>query len=79
MRQSQFWTLIDEEFGPAQGRTLVRDHVLTSLGQRTAAQALDAGEPLRQVWLALCEDLGVPPERRWGQGDDRPKRPVRRP
>jgi hypothetical protein len=74
VRLSQFWTLIDEEFGPAQGRALVRDHVLASLGQRTAAQAMEAGEPLRQVWLALCEDLDVPPERRLGPDDDPARR-----
>jgi hypothetical protein len=78
VRQSQFWTLIDEEFGPAQGRTLVRDHVLAGLGQRTAAQALAAGEPMREIWLALCEDLGVPLERRWGREDEPARRPGRR-
>ena len=70
MRLSQFWTLIDEEFGPGQGRALVRDHVLSGLGHRTAAQAIEAGVPLRQIWLTLCEDLDVPIERRWGKGDD---------
>lgn len=74
MRLSQFWTLIDDEFGPGQGRALVRDHVLASLGHRTAAQAMEAGEPLRQVWLALCEDLDVPLERRWGPEDEKARR-----
>jgi hypothetical protein len=71
VRLSQFWTMIDEEFGPGQGRALVRDHVLAGLGHRTAAQAIEAGEPLRQVWLALCEDLAVPLERRWGPEEER--------
>ena len=32
VRLSEFWTLVDDEFGPAQGRTLVRDHVLGGAG-----------------------------------------------
>jgi hypothetical protein len=70
--------LIDEEFGPAQGRALVRDHVLASLRHRTAAQAIEAGEPLREVWLAMCTDLDVPPERHWGRLDERAVRPRQR-
>jgi len=64
---SDFWTFVDDEFGAAQGRTLVRDHVLGALGHRTAQQALDAGDEPRLVWCALCDDLDVPPERRWGR------------
>jgi hypothetical protein len=66
---SDFWGLVDGEFGGLQGRTLVRDHVLSSLGQRTAQQALDAGHEPRTVWLALCDDLEVPADRRWGAPD----------
>jgi hypothetical protein len=69
---SDFWTLVDDEFGAAQGRTLVRDHVLGALGHRTAQQAIDAGDDPRAVWFALCDDLDVPPERRWG----RPEHPA---
>jgi hypothetical protein len=61
---SEFWVLVDTEFGPLQGRTLVRDHVLGGLGHRTAERALAEGEDPRQVWRALCEDLHVPPARR---------------
>lgn len=69
MRMSEFWTLVDGEFGPVHGRTLVHDHVVGALGHRTAEQALQAGEDARAVWLALCEDLRVPPERRWGPAE----------
>jgi hypothetical protein len=64
---SEFWQLVDAEFGAAHGRTLVRDHVIGALGHRTAEQALAAGEQPRSVWLALCLDLDVPPERQWGR------------
>ena len=67
VRASEFWKLVDEEFGRAQGRTLVRDHVLGTLGHRTAQQALEAGDDPREVWLALAVDQDVPEERRWGR------------
>jgi hypothetical protein len=67
VRLSEFWTLVDDEFGAAQGRTLVRDHVVAALDYRTAAQALDAGVDAREVWLALAADLEVPPERWYGR------------
>lgn len=69
VRMSEFWQLVDGEFGPGRGRTLVRDHVIGLLGHRTAEQALDAGDDPRTVWLALCDDLDVPADRRWGRED----------
>jgi hypothetical protein len=77
---SEFWVLIDDEFGAAQGRTLVCDHILGSLGHRTPEQALAAGEDPRAVWFALCDDLQVPRERRWGraEADHRRRGAVRR-
>jgi hypothetical protein len=72
VRESQFWELVDGEFGP-QGRTLVREHVLFQLGNRTAAQAVAEGEPVREVWFALCDALDVPLDRRWGQ-EEPPRR-----
>ena len=74
VRISEFWTLVDDEFGRAHGRALTRDHVLFELGNRTAEQALADGEPLRKVWFALAEAMDVPPERRWGREDDAPRR-----
>ncbi|MFN8080368.1 MAG: DUF3046 domain-containing protein [Kineosporiaceae bacterium] len=64
---SEFWQLVEDEFGAVYGRTLARDHVLGSLAQRTAERALADGEDPRAVWLALCIDLEVPENRRWGR------------
>ncbi|PPK98472.1 Protein of unknown function (DUF3046) [Kineococcus xinjiangensis] len=72
MRLSDFWRLVDEEFGPAYGRSLTVDQVLFALGDRTPAQALSDGLEPRDVWFALCEAMDVPAERRWGR--ERPKR-----
>ena len=74
MRESEFWDLVDDEFGRTQGRTLVREHVLFQLGNRTAEQALADGETVRVVWLALCEALDVPVSRRWGAAEKQKRR-----
>ncbi|HET8598893.1 MAG TPA: DUF3046 domain-containing protein [Segeticoccus sp.] len=73
MRLSEFWTLMDDEFGRSYSRSLARDHVLTELGGRTVEQALEAGVRPRQVWEALCDAMDVPPERRLGK-DVKPRR-----
>lgn len=63
MRLSQFWQLIDEEFGAAYGRVLVDDLVLTARGDVTGAAALRRGDDPREIWLAICEAVEVPQER----------------
>jgi Protein of unknown function (DUF3046) len=67
MRMSDFWRLMDDEFGVAYARSLARDHVLGALDNRTALQALESGVSPREVWLALCADMDVPVERRLGK------------
>jgi len=53
MRVSEFWDLMSHEFGAAYSRVLVRDLVLTELGERTAAEALESGTDAKTVWLAF--------------------------
>jgi len=65
---------MSDEFGEAYGRVLARDVVLNSLGERTADQAISAGMPFREVWLAICEVQDVPPNRRYGVGQREPKK-----
>lgn len=67
MRLSELWRLVDEEFGHAYGRHLARTHVIHALGDRTLEEAIEGRVPPRDAWLALCEDLDVPPERRLGR------------
>jgi hypothetical protein len=67
VRHSEFWQLLDDEFGPAYARTVARDLVLDGVGGRTAEQALAAGARPREVWVALCDATEVPAERRWGR------------
>jgi len=67
MRISDFWRLMDDEFGAGYARSLARDHVLAALGNRTLMQALESGTAPREVWLALCADMDVPKERWLGK------------
>ena len=69
---SEFWTLMRDEFGDGPAQALARSHVLGALGDRTAEEALEAGVPPREVWLAHVRDLDVP-EERW-LGRDEPQR-----
>jgi hypothetical protein len=73
MRLSDFWRLMDDEFGPAYSRVLASDLVLGSLGGKTAAEALSGGTEPKAVWLAVCDVQEVPPERRLGR-DIAPKK-----
>ncbi|ALJ21042.1 DUF3046 domain-containing protein [Microbacterium sp. No. 7] len=73
MRLSEFARAVETEFG-ARGAVLVSDLALSEIGNRTAAEALDAGVPAREVWLALCVETDVPPSRRHGAGLREPRR-----
>jgi hypothetical protein len=67
MRISDFWRLMDDEFGAAYAHSLARDHVLGALGNLTPVQALESGVKPREAWLALCADMDVPKERWLGK------------
>jgi hypothetical protein len=74
MRLSDFWRLMDDEFGASYARSLAREHVLGALGNRTPVQALESGTEPREAWLALCADMDVPVERRLGKELRDPKK-----
>ena len=54
MRQSHFWTLLDDEFGSANAGVIASSLELPGLN-KTAEQALAAGVDPRIVWQAVCE------------------------
>lgn len=70
MRLSQFWQLMDDEFGPAYARTLAVHQSLPELSGATVDEALARGVAPRTVWEAVCEQMSVPGPRRLGV--DRP-------
>lgn len=64
MRHTQFRRRMAEEFGQLRADMLARDHVLTSLEGRTVDEAIEAGASPKDVWLAVCDEFGVPKARR---------------
>lgn len=68
MKASEFARAVDDEFGEAQGRVLVRELVIDELGGRTSAAAMAAGVPAARVWVALCRANQVPVDRWHGRG-----------
>lgn len=63
---------MNDEFGEAYAGVVARSQHMAALDGRSAQEALDAGVPPRRAWEALCEHMGIPPERRLGK--DRPLR-----
>ncbi|MGY1591864.1 DUF3046 domain-containing protein [Geodermatophilus sp. SYSU D00965] len=64
MRLQEFWSRLSQQFGSMRAQSVARDHVFSSLGGRTAIEAIEAGLPVRKVWLAICEEYDVPPKER---------------
>jgi len=74
MKLSEFQRAVADEFGVEYGRALTHDLVLGEVGGRTAVEALAAGIPTRDVWLALCRETDVPKSHWHGAGQPAPKR-----
>jgi hypothetical protein len=55
---------MERQFGSMRAQSVARDHVFGPLGGRTAAEAIEAGVPVRTVWLEICKEYDVPPKER---------------
>jgi hypothetical protein len=64
VRLQEFWSRLGEQFGSMRAESVARDHVFSSLGGRSAVEAIEAGLPVRRVWLAICEEFDVPRKER---------------
>ena len=64
MRLTVFWERMNARFGPTYAESVARDFTMSELEGRTAQEALAAGVPAKQVWLALCEAFEIPPKDR---------------
>ena len=64
MRLQEFWSRLDRHFGTMRAQSVARDHVFSTLGGRSAVDAIEAGLPVRKVWLAICEEYEVPVKER---------------
>lgn len=65
MRVSEFWALMEQEFGRGYAAVVASTQSLGSLSGRTAEQAIEEGERVRLVWEAVVRDMDVPPERHY--------------
>jgi Protein of unknown function (DUF3046) len=64
VRLQEFWSRLDGQFGSMRAQSVARDHVFSDLGGRTALDAIEAGVPVRKVWLAVCDAFDVPVKER---------------
>ncbi|HEV7710863.1 MAG TPA: DUF3046 domain-containing protein [Asanoa sp.] len=53
MRLTDFWTRLEQTFGPAYAASIAADQVLPQLDGKTIEQALDAGVQTVVVWRAV--------------------------
>lgn len=60
MRVTEFRERMRTRFGPAYADSVARDQIIRGLGDRTAQEALAAGEDPKTVWLAVCEHFEIP-------------------
>jgi Protein of unknown function (DUF3046) len=60
MRHTEFWARMEHALGPAYARVWADQQVIGDLGGRTVTQALEAGEPPKQVWRVVWERLELP-------------------
>jgi hypothetical protein len=64
VRLQEFWSRLSQQFGSMRAQSVARDHVFSALGGRTAIEAIEAGLPVRKVWLTICEEYDVPQKER---------------
>jgi hypothetical protein len=60
VRLTAFWDRMRAQFGDVYAESVAKDHVLASLGSRTASQALADGIDVKTVWRAVCETFNIP-------------------
>lgn len=66
MRESHFWTLIEDEFGSANASVIASSLELPGL-KATARDALAKGVDPRTVWDAVCDLHDIPLQQRLGK------------
>lgn len=64
MKHTEFWVRMEGALGSTYARAWARDFVIAALGNRTAAEALAAGMPPKEVWTAVWRTLELPASER---------------
>ncbi len=60
VRLTQFWQLMEMQFGSVYAYSVAKDYVIAELGGRTVEQALADGERPKTIWVAVCATFDVP-------------------
>ena len=60
MRHTEFWARMQQALGASYARSWASSIVIGELGGRTAQEAIDAGVPPKEVWLAVWRTLELP-------------------
>ncbi|GAA4714634.1 DUF3046 domain-containing protein [Nocardioides conyzicola] len=60
MRHTEFWARMEQALGSSYARSWAMSFVMRELDGRTAIEALDAGVPPKEVWLAVWRTLELP-------------------
>ena len=64
MRLSDFWDRMRANLGEGYAEVYARDQVLSALGGRSIAEALNQGEDVQLVWRAVWKYLELPESER---------------
>ncbi|CAB4571164.1 unannotated protein [freshwater metagenome] len=67
MTLSRFFELVQDEFGEQLAEVILSDTRLDHLADQTPRQLIQAGEDPKAIWLAICDQLNVPADRRQGK------------
>jgi hypothetical protein len=60
VRHTEFWARMEQALGSSYARTWAEQFVMPQLGNRTVQEAIDSGEPPKQVWRAVWQTLELP-------------------
>jgi hypothetical protein len=64
VRLTEFWRLMNTQFGEVYAQSLAKDFVFDKLSGRTIERALADGVDAKVVWWAVCDTFKVPEDLR---------------
>ncbi len=61
VREAELWDRLTGQMGRVPALVWAESHVIGELGSRTVREALAAGEPCKDIWRAVWQNLELPP------------------
>jgi hypothetical protein len=59
VRLTEFWSRMEQRFGPAYAASVAADYRLPALGS-TIDEAITAGVETKEIWRAVCAEFEMP-------------------